>query len=416
MPTSSSTLSLKEARRIALAAQGFAPSMKALKKPDRRHVDRVLDKIGLIQIDSVNILERSHYLPLFSRLGPYAKSLLDNAAYCRRDRRRMFEYWGHEASLLPVSCQPLLRWRMARAERGEGLYHEIARFADDNRDKVEQVFAQVRDMGPAGVSDLSGEERRKGPWWGWHDTKIALEWLFWTGRLTTTGRRNFERIYDLPERVLPDAVLDTPTPDEPDAQRDLIQIAARAMGVANETDLRDYFRMGVRDTRARIGELVEDGALEQVDVETWKHPAYLDPDAAIPSRVRAQALLSPFDSLVWDRGRAERLFGFRYRLEIYTPADKRQFGYYVLPFLLGDRPVARVDLKADRKARVLTVLSAHGERGIKPDRVATALAAELQSLAVWLGLDQVELRPCGDLADDLSRHGNFPVQLLGAGS
>jgi len=398
------TLSLPEARRVALAAQGFVPSKKALKRPDRRHVDQVLDKIGLIQIDSVNVLERSHYLPLFSRLGPYAKRLLDNAAYCPRARRRVFEYWGHEASLLPVACQPLLRWRMARAERGEGLYHEIARFAADNRDKVEQVFAQVRDAGPSGVSDLSGEEKRKGPWWGWHDTKIALEWLFWTGRLTTAGRRNFERIYDVPERVLPDAVLGTPTPNEADAQRELIRIAARAMGVATETDLRDYFRMGVKDTRARIEELVEDGALLPAGVENWTHPAFLDRDAVVPSRVRSRALLSPFDSLVWDRARAERLFGFRYRLEIYTPADKRQFGYYVLPFLFGDRPVARVDLKADRKARVLRVLATHGERGIKRDRVAAALGGELTSMASWLGLDGIALSSRGDLADELSRH------------
>lgn len=403
MPSTSS-LSIRQARRIVLAAQGFVPGRGGLSRPDRRHVDKVFDKVGLIQIDSVNVLERSHFLPLFSRLGPYAKPLLESAAYCAPDKRRLFEYWGHEASLLPVAVQPLLRWRMERAERGEGVYKDIFAYARDNPAKIEEVFQRVCEHAPAGVSDLSDDERRKGPWWGWTDTKTALEWLFWTGRITTQGRRSFERIYDIPERVFPAEILNTPTPREEDAQRELLRIASRSLGVATETDLRDYFRMPVATTKLRIAELVEEGALFPVEVEGWSHQAFLAADADIPARATPRALLSPFDSLVWERSRTERLFDFRYRLEIYTPQEKRVYGYYVLPFLLGDRIAARVDLKADRKTSVLHALSAHAEPKIDRDRTASALAAELKSMATWQGMKRVELHPSGDLARDLAPH------------
>lgn len=366
-------------------------------------MDKVVDTIGLLQIDSINIIERSHYLPLFSRLGPYPKRLLEDAAYCPQSKRRLFEYWGHEASLLPVALEPLMRWRMARAANGQGVYKDIVKFGRENGARVEEIFNRVRDQGPCGVSDVSGDEKRSAPWWGWTGTKTALELLFWTGRITTQARRNFQRIYDLPERVIPAEVLAVPTPREEDAQRELIRIAARAHGVATETDLRDYFRMPVADTRARIAELVEDNALLPVAVEGWKHPAYLSPGADMPARVSPRALLSPFDSLVWERARTERLFGFRYRLEIYTPEPKREYGYYVLPFLFGDRLAARVDLKADRKNKVLQLIAAHAEAKIPRDRVAEALARELVSMAGWLGLDGVRSHGRGDFAGEVER-------------
>ena len=344
MPSGSSdTLSIGQARRAALAAQGFVPGFRRLSRPDRRHVDRVFEKIGLIQIDSVNVLERSHYLPLFSRLGPYAKTLLDDAAYCRRDKRRAFEYWAHEASLLPVATMPLLKWRMDRARRGEGVYKDIVAFGRENAGKVEEVYAQIRANGPSGVSDLSGEDRRTGPWWGWSETKTALEWLFWTGRITTCARRNFERIYDLPERVFPDDTLNTQTPSEDDAQRELVRIASRALGVATETDLRDYFRMPVDDTRARVAELVEDGALTPVEVEGWPNRAYLARDAALPARATPTALLSPFDSLIWERKRTERPVRFP-----LPSGDLHAAGKAGLRLLRAAVPVRWPDLRPGR--------------------------------------------------------------------
>lgn len=387
-----------EARRIALAAQGFAerrPAAVALK-----HARRVFDRVGLIQIDSVNVLVRSHYLPIFSRLGHYEHDLLDRHAY-RGLRRGLFEYWGHEASYMPLDLQPLMRWRMARAERGQGVYKGIAAFGREKRDYIRAVADEIRARGPLGASELSMAGETRGAWWGWSDGKIALEWLFWAGRVTTATRRNFERVYDLTERVLPRAIVETPTPAEADAQRELMRIAARAMGVATESDLRDYFRLGLLDARNRLAELVEAGELLPVAVKGWRQPAYLHREARLPGRVRAQALLSPFDSLVWERDRAERLFGFRYRLEIYTPAEKRQYGYYVLPFLLGDRLVARVDLKADRAACVLRVHAAHAEAGQKPAIIAEPLAEELRRMALWLGLDGVAMGDGGDLAGPL---------------
>ncbi len=385
------TLSAAAARRIALAAQGFARPRPAL-PPTPAQALREIDRLGLVQIDSVSAVVRSHYLPLFSRLGPYPCGLLDQLAYDGR-RRKLFEYWGHEASLIPVRLQPMLRWRMARAGAGQGTYGQLARFARDRRSYVDDVLAEVRNRGALGAGDLADGSRGQGGWWGWSDGKTALEFLFWAGAVTTATRRGFERIYDLPERVLPKPVLALPTPEPADAQRALLLHAARALGVATARDLRDYFRLEAADVPARLAELVEAGLLLPVTVAGWAQPAYLDPAARAPRRVDARALLSPFDSLVWERERTERIFGFRYRLEIYTPAHKRTHGYYVLPFLLGDRLVARVDLKTDRQAGCLRVLATHLEPGGDERVIAGALAGELGLMAAWLGLDRVETGP-----------------------
>ena len=291
----SDTLSLAEARRIALAAQGFADGRPPA-RCDRRHLARVLDRVGLLQIDSVNVLVRSHYLPLFSRLGTYPMEVVDRLAYGRKPRT-LFEYWGHMASLLPVALHPLLRWRMDRASRGDRIYKGIARFGDEKRAYIERVLKEVRDRGPLAVSDLSEGAENQGSWWGWGDGKMALEWLFYAGKVTTAHRRGFERIYDLPERVLPTEILALPTPPEDEAQRQLMEIGARAHGIATAFDLRDYFRLPPEDAKARTRELVEAGRLKPVRVEGWKEPAYLHVDAAIPRRLTTQALLSP--SIPW---------------------------------------------------------------------------------------------------------------------
>jgi uncharacterized protein YcaQ len=384
---------------MALAAQGFADPAPD-RTPDGWTLRRVLDRVGLFQIDSVNVLQRAHYLPLFSRAGPYPLELLERAAW--RAPRRLFEYWGHEASLLPVTTQPLLRWRMERA--GEDAWGGIQRVASERPDLVADVLEEVRASGPVAASEVLEHERpkRTGPWWDWSDVKRAFEWLFWSGQITSARRRGFERLYDLPERVLPPEVIATPTPSEEDAQRELVRIAARACGVAAERDLRDYFRLPVAAARARVAELVEAGELWPVEVEGWSAPAYVDPEARLPRSVSARALVGPFDSLVWERPRVERLFGFRYRIEIYVPAPKRVHGYYVLPFLLGDRLVARVDLKADRAAGVLRVQAAHAEPDAPPE-TAEALAGELASMAGWLELGGVEVERRGDLATPLAQ-------------
>jgi uncharacterized protein len=383
------SLSSAEARRIALAAQGF-DSPKSSAPPNLGHVRRLIARLGLVQLDSVNVLVRSHYLPLFSRLGPYAVDLLDRAAYAG-SRRTLFEYWAHEASLLPLGMHPLLRWRMERARRGEGTWRHVAQFGKERRAFINSVLAEIRARGPLGVSELRQGGRGRGSWWGWSDGKVALEWLFWVGEITTVRRRNFERVYDLTERALPGAVLSMPTPTVADAHRELVRIAARALGVATERDLRDYFRLPAADAKARVAELVESGSLMPVTVEGWKQGAFLDPSARLPRRVAARALLSPFDSLIWERQRTERLFGFRYRLEIYTPAHKRTHGYYVLPFLLCEDLVARVDLKADRTQGTLRVIAVHAEAGVNLRAVAEALAGELGSMARWLGLARVRV-------------------------
>ena len=396
-------LSAATARRIALAAQGFAEA-----RPNGpigvRQIRRMIDRLGLLQIDSVNVLVRAHYLPLFSRLGPYDTTLLDRLAWGGR-KRTLFEYWGHEASLLPLDTQPLLRWRMARAVAGKvGFKSYLMRYGQERRAFIEAVRRQIEDRGPLAAADLTDGGKSAGKWWGWSEGKQAMEWLFVAGQVTTAGRRGaFERVYDLTERVIPAEVLALPTPGDRDAQRTLLLTAARALGVATEYDLRDYFRLRPEDTKACLAELVEAGHLLPVSVEGWSHAAYLDPQAHFARSIEARALLVPFDPLVWERERAERLFGFRYRIEIYTPVEKRQFGYYVLPFLLGDRLVARVDLKADRANSRLLVHAAHAEPGIKPAEIAEPLRAELRLMADWLGLETVKTARAGALGRALAK-------------
>jgi uncharacterized protein YcaQ len=367
---------------------------------DRRPLRRVLKQTALLQIDSVNVLTRAHYLPAFSRLGAYPTRLLDDMAFRHRE---LFEYWGHAASYLPVEFHPLLRWRMQRAEAGLGTWKPVARFAVDHPDYVERVYQEVVARGPVGAGEVAADQKRATENWGWNwsGAKLALEYLFWSGRITTHSRPNFERRYDLPERVLPRRILDLPTPDEETAHRELLAISARSLGVATLSDLADYFRLTVPEARPRVAELVEANRLVEVAVEGWPQPAFMPTDAALSRRGANASLLVPFDPLIWERDRTERLFDFFYRIEIYVPAARRKHGYYVLPFLLGDRLVARVDLKSDRAGSVLLVQAAYGEPGAPPD-TAEVLAAELRRLAGWLGLDGVAVRRRGDLAAGLA--------------
>ncbi len=384
-------LSLPQARGAVLLAQGFLdPPPRG--RPDARHRRRVLDRIALIQIDSVNVLTRAHYLPLFSRLGPYDLDLLDRAAY--RAPRELFEYWGHEASLIPVKLHPALRWRMRRAhETAWGGMRAVAR---EQPELLRAILALIAERGPLSAGEIEqahhGERRgSKGAWWAWSHVKRAVEFLFWSGEVTTARRRGFERLYDLPARVIPADVLRAPDVPEAQAHRVLIERAARSLAVAHAQDLRDYFRLSSDEARPAIADLVEEGVLVPVTVEGSKGTAYLHRDAQIPAPHRMagrQALVAPFDPLVWHRPRTQRLFGMEYRIEIYVPQDKRVHGYYVLPFLLGDALVARVDLKADRAAGVLRVQATHVEPGA-PEETPSALAHELTSMASWLGLTDV---------------------------
>jgi uncharacterized protein len=388
------TVAAAEARAITLAAQGFAARPARTGAPALR---ALIDRLRVVQLDSVNILQRSHYLPAWSRLGAYDTAELDRMS--QQTPRTVFEYWGHEASLLPVEAQPLFRWRMKRA--GEHAWKRI-REIRRRRSFVARVLGAVRDRGPIRVGEIESTQPKKSGWWEWSDVKIAIEWLFWSGQVTSARRRGFERLYDLPERVLPPDVIAAPTPPERDAVRSLIERGARALGIGTAVDLRDYFRIPTALAAPAIAELVEEGLLVPAHVDGWNKPAFLHRDAkpAPIDPVRA-ALVSPFDSLVWCRDRTERLFGMRYRIELYTPAEQRVYGYYVLPFLLGDALVARVDLKADRASRVLRVLAVHAEPRA-PRETATALAGELAAMATWLGLDRVDVAKRGTLATKLA--------------
>jgi uncharacterized protein YcaQ len=444
----SDTITAAEARRIALGAQGFADPRPS-GRVDRRHLRRVLQRMGVIQIDSVNVLVRSQELPLFARLGPHPRSLIPDAA----EDGELFEYWVHEASHVPAEHHHLHRWRMAAAHPWKGMREFEAR-RPGFLDEVEQL---VRDTGPIAAGELRQRNGPKGAWWDWDDGKIALEHLFHQGRVTARRRRSdFARLYDVPERVLPADVLARPTPPEREARKELLVLAAAHHGVATLSDLADYHRQKPTVVRPLVAELVEEGRLLRAEVEGWPNstlqPTFVHPDARRPRRIEARALLSPFDPVVWHRDRTLRLFDFHYRIEIYTPAAKRQFGYYVLPFLLGDRLVARVDLKADRARGVLLVRSAWPEppgtdpwstspgatirtrnpgggaspagpdtRSTSPGattrtrnrgsqlpseaEVAAELAAELRLMAGWLELDRVEVEEPhrGGLAPVLAR-------------
>ena len=409
--------SLRQARRVALAAQGFADPLPP-GRVDARHLRRVLGRTQLLQIDSVNVFARAHHLPAYSRLGAWPVELLDDMAFRRRE---LFEYWGHEASYLPVELHPLLRWRMERAARGEAGWSSLRSIQRDHPEYVASILEEVRQRGPVSARDLVGGPASGKGWWGWasqqhpeHEvgvergtngtgnaTKRGLEYLFWSGRVTTSRRTNgFERLYDLSERVIPAGVLAIPTPTREDAQRELVRLSARAHGVATEKDLRDYFRLRPDEGRTAIQALVEEGELQPVTVEGWRGPSYLAASAARPRWVRRSALLSPFDPLVWERSRTERLWDVEYRIEIYVPAPKRVYGYYCLLFLHDEAIRARVDVKADRKDGVLRVLASWREGDAGGD-AAEALAVELDRAARWQGLGEVVVELRGDLAPEL---------------
>lgn len=381
-------ISLRTARRIALAAQGFGQPMPS--KVTSAHLRKTIGKLGLHQIDSVNVLTRAHYLPAFSRLGSYDRSLLERDAWGPKRQRRLFEYWAHEASLLPLDVHPDFRWRMAKAERGEIGYQALRRFATERRGEAQAVLERVSKEGPLTSADFENGKRTRG-WWAWSDTKHALEWLFWSGLITTATRRNsFARVYDLPERVFPQAILDMPTPDAATAQRRLIERAARALGVATATELRDYFRLKPAEADHAIADLAEEGIVLPAKVEGSGLKMWLHHEARFPRRVRRAALLAPFDPLVWERTRTERLFGFRYRIEIYVPQAMRTHGYYVLPFMMDEALVARVDLKADRLQGTLRANKISFEQNAPPE-TRERLTNELQRMAGWLGLAKVEI-------------------------
>lgn len=397
-------LSLARARRIALAAQGFGRP-RPNRPPSVNQLAALVSRLGLLQLDSVNVFVRAHYMPVFSRLGPYDRSRLDRIAGHDTGKvdRRLIEYWAHEASLIPVERHPLFRWRMADVDREA--WGSISRIAREQPELVAETLKLVTEQGPIRARDTGAVRPapRPGHMWNWHEGKVALEHLFFTGQIAAARRVNFERLYDTIDRVLPPEIRDRPTPSAADAQRELARIAARALGVATEPDIGDYFRLPRSDSKQRVAELVATGELIPVQVESWNAPAYLWREARQPRRLNARALLSPFDSLIWFRQRTERLFGFRYRIEIYTPAAKRVHGYYVLPFLLGETLVARVDLKSDRQRGALLVQGAFAEEGVDRAGVATELADELRLAAAWLGLDEVVVTGSGDLAKELAR-------------
>jgi len=382
------SLSLPEARHLALAAQGFTAGSGA---PKPATVKKLIERLGVLQIDSVNALVRAHYLPLFSRLGDYPMDWLDQQAWSSGRQRSLFEYWGHEASLLPMQLYPLLRWRMRRAAAGQGIYRQLAEFGRAQQPLIRRVLQTVREEGALGAGSLGKRPQKAGPWWDWSAEKHALEWLFAAGAVTVASRRGFERLYDLAERVLPETILDQPELDEAEAQRQLLLHAATALGVATEKDLRDYFRLDLADTRQRLAELAEAGELQPVQVEGWRQPGWCRGEPRLTRGLKPSALLSPFDSLIWARERTERLFDFRYRLEIYTPAHKRVYGYYVLPFSFEGQLLGRVDLRAERANGILAVHAVHEEIVGMSEAAFTELAAQLRQLANWLGLEKVQL-------------------------
>jgi uncharacterized protein YcaQ len=407
------TLSAPQARRLAVASQGFGPRPA---RPTIDHLRRLAARIHAFQIDSVNVLARAHYVPAFARLGPYPVAALDALAY---EKRELFEYWGHAACLLPLSLYPLLRYRMDKYAEWTQRYMRSQRGA-----YMAKVYAEVAERGPIAAAELSSPGKRSGNWWGWSIGKTTLEHLFDIGLLAIAGRRGFERLYDLAERVIPRAVREARAPPREQAMKELICLAAKACGVGTLGDLTGYFyvdgwsdrtgpvpwrwarRIGGRAkpvARRLVSELVEEGRLVPARVDGWKDPAYVLADVKVPRSVEARAFVTPFDSLVWDRRRLRRLFGMNYTIEIYTPVAKRVFGYYVFPFLLDDKIVARCDLKADRERRVLMVQSAHLEPGQDARRVIPALARELRELQAWLRLDHVEIGARGDLAAKLRR-------------
>jgi uncharacterized protein len=374
------SLSIADARALALAAQGF-DTERPKTKATQRHVDALISRLGVIQIDSVNVLVRSQELPLFSRLGNHNRNAIPKAT----EQQKLFEYWGHEAAHLPVEIHPLFRWKMEAARLGKAKHWGLTSFYDDNKAFVKRMLKHVEKNGPTTSRELSTRTEKKGTWWDWDEAKVALEYLFLTGQLMSRGRgTDFARIYDTPERVLPKDVLNAPTPKEHDARKQLLVRSAIAQGVATASDLADYYRQKPATVKPLITELVEEGELRVVAVDGWTEKAFVHHRAKLPKQLHATALLSPFDSLVWCRPRNERLFNFHYRIEIYTPKEKRKFGYYVLPFMMNGEMVGRVDLKADRSNSKLLVHSVHTEKGVKRSTINDALNNELRTMASWL--------------------------------
>jgi len=383
------SLSIADARALALAAQGFDTPRPA-SKATQRHVNSLISRLGVIQIDSVNVLVRSQELPLFSRLGNHDRNAIPKAT----ESQKIFEYWGHEAAHLPVEIHPLFRWKMEAARLGKARHWGLTSFYDDNKAFVKRMLKHVETNGPTTARELSTRTEKRGAdkksWWDWDESKTALEYLFLTGQLMSRGRgTDFARIYDMPERVLPQRVFDAPTPTEHSARKQLLVRSAIAQGVATATDLADYYRQKPAAVKPLIAELLEEGELRAVAVDGWTEKAFVHRSAKLPKQLHATALLSPFDSLVWCRPRNERLFDFHYRIEIYTPKEKRKFGYYVLPFMMNGQMVGRVDLKADRANSKLLVHSVHAEKGVKRSNISDALNTELRTMALWLELDKV---------------------------
>ena len=391
------SISIGSARRIALAAQGFdvpRPSGRI----DRRHLSRAMGSMGVLQIDSVNVLVRSQELPLFSRLGAHPRDLIPQATA----KGDLFEYWAHVAAHVPTAHHRLWRWKMNGTHGGAwGAARDLL---ERRPGYADSILERIRERGAVTAGELSERRGPKGPWWDWDDAKEALEYLFMCGRLTATRRASdFARLYDLPERVIPREHLDAPAATRDEAHRELAELAARSLGVGTAYDIADYYRLALRDVKPRLDELIEDGRIAPVKVEGWREIGYRHRDAREPRRIDASALLSMFDPVVWNRRRDERLFDFHYRIEIYTPAPRRKFGYYVLPFLHGERIVARVDVKADRPAGVLRVPGLYAEDGVDQTKVASALATELRTMAEWLELDSISIGRRGDLSDPVRR-------------
>ena len=391
----------REARRVALAAQGFTMQSRE-RKAAWPKLSTAIGAMHLLQIDSVNVLTRSHYLPLFSRLGAYDRSLLDKHTLAKTNRK-VFECWAHEASLVPLNLHPLMRWRMNRARNGDGIYGGFNRFAKTEKAYLAATLRFIEKHGPTKASAIPGAGKSAGGWWGWSKGKLAVECLFDQGLITTSHRDGFERIYDVAERVIPADILALPTPDEDAGFERLMLMAAEALGIGTEIDLRDYFRLPVADARKALNALVASKQLVQVEVQGWTKPAYVPQNSKRPRKAGGTALLSPFDPLVWNRDRASRLFDFHYRIEIYTPQHKRKFGYYVLPFLFGEDLAGRFCLKADRENEILRVNTSHHDDKHSPSELATAAAEELRRMAGWLGLKDVQIVKKGNLATTLAK-------------
>jgi uncharacterized protein YcaQ len=393
------SVSPSQARRISLAAQGFgrASRTSAGVRPGIRQLGTLIDRLGLLQLDSVNVYERSHYLPVFARLGPYDKNDLDRLTF--GSSGRYTEYWAHEAAVIPMQKRPLFQWRMdARRARHEA---DADNWIHANRAMLDWLRAELAAKGPLPASRIEHDANRgTGSWWGWSDVKHGLEYLFAWGEVVSAGRTRFERTYALAEQRVPAAILEAEVP-ETEAVRALIADSARAHGIGTLGDIADYYRIRQAPAKAAVADLVDSGELVPVAVGGWAQPAWMHRDARLPRRMEAAALLSPFDPVVWARPRAERLFDFHYRIEIYTPAHKRVFGYYSLPVLLDDRIVGRVDLKSDRQNRVLRVQSAWREPGA-PAGIEERIVPLLRSARDWQGLDAIEVVDRGDLAADLA--------------